>query len=716
MKSVRSQCVLATLLLVAAGCSQVREPQSAAGAFDLPRAVNATSGDTTASALQLKMMLPVQGPIDANHWSPAFSLSWNDEGLLVVVEAADTTPHEADRDNELYAGDSVELFVSRDDRFSEAYQLTISPGTDPDHAEVRTVLVRDGVTPPEGEVEADVSRAFLSGGGYRLRVLLPWKNLNLTGARGEKVRLQVVVNDANPAGGVYKMSWFPSALTYRRPQDAYTLVLGKKAAKSFALTALADYPGFSRAHVTVAGAGHLAGRTVEIFQGDDRLGSVVLTRRDLLATGELDLLMPSYGQSYQHLSLRMDGEEAGRVTLSRPGGPTGQGRDYAARRERFVFDRYIFSGTSLPTGSFENPSKLANIVGPYSTTVRYFDADFNEVSEAREIGRYGAVVEIKANHGSVWRRYITLFRSNSGDLRLDKLATPAEWAGEIGVALTPEQQELIEKQLSRSPDQAPLATLLAVVAESARSGEQSGFSQNVWASNSVRSREASWWFRLKQTIGEENYLVLTQLPAGFGKQPGKRYPLIVYLHGSVQEPDLVKSNDVFRALRHHPEFECIAVAPLCPRTETFCAEAVDALLDEIIAKYPIDEDRIYLTGFSMGGCVSWTMAKMNPKRFAALAPVSYSTDLADMEQLLDLPVWAFIGAKDGLAVEAITAAKGLREMGGRVRLTIYPEAGHDTPALSDPRLYEWLLQQKRGAPAEPRGGTGGAATMPAKQP
>ncbi len=42
--------------------------------------------------------------------------------------------------------------------------------------------------------------------------------------------------------------------------------------------------------------------------------------------------------------------------------------------------------------------------------------------------------------------------------------------------------------------------------------------------------------------------------------------------------------------------------------------------------------------------------------------------------------------------------EALKKSGGNPRFTVYPEAGHDswTEAYNDPRLYEWLLQQKRG--------------------
>ncbi len=50
-------------------------------------------------------------------------------------------------------------------------------------------------------------------------------------------------------------------------------------------------------------------------------------------------------------------------------------------------------------------------------------------------------------------------------------------------------------------------------------------------------------------------------------------------------------------------------------------DALNALLDEVIAQYHVDEERVYVTGFSMGGFGTWTLAEAHPERFAAIAPI-----------------------------------------------------------------------------------------------
>jgi len=125
------------------------------------------------------------------------------------------------------------------------------------------------------------------------------------------------------------------------------------------------------------------------------------------------------------------------------------------------------------------------------------------------------------------------------------------------------------------------------------------------------------------------------------------------------------------------------------------------LLKDVSKKYRIDENRIYVTGLSMGGYGTWDLAIKYPNRFAAIAPVCGGGDPTKASVLKDLPIWVFHGAKD----EVVTLDKSqvmvdaIEKTGGSVKFTIYPEANHDswTETYNNPELYEWFLAQSREA-------------------
>jgi predicted peptidase len=194
---------------------------------------------------------------------------------------------------------------------------------------------------------------------------------------------------------------------------------------------------------------------------------------------------------------------------------------------------------------------------------------------------------------------------------------------------------------------------------------------------------------------------LLYLPADY--DASRRWPLILFLHGSGERGD-----DVSRVARHGPpkllaagdDLPCIVVSPQADSERTWSTWQLDALLEEVAERYAIDDARIYLTGLSLGGYGAWDLAMEFPRRFAALVPVSAQGNPSGVAALRHLPVWAFHGALDDVVpmAGARRMVDDLREAGGDVRFTVYPELGHDawTRAYEEPALYEWMLAQRRG--------------------
>jgi predicted peptidase len=129
----------------------------------------------------------------------------------------------------------------------------------------------------------------------------------------------------------------------------------------------------------------------------------------------------------------------------------------------------------------------------------------------------------------------------------------------------------------------------------------------------------------------------------------------------------------------------------------------------VIAQYAVDEERVYVTGLSMGGFGTWSLAQAHPERFAAIAPICGGGNPELAGNLRHVPVWAFHGAKDN--VVPLSASQemvdALKAIGADVKFTIYPEAYHDawTETYENPQLYEWLLQHKRFSSDETKSST-----------
>ncbi len=215
-------------------------------------------------------------------------------------------------------------------------------------------------------------------------------------------------------------------------------------------------------------------------------------------------------------------------------------------------------------------------------------------------------------------------------------------------------------------------------------------------------RDREWWYLMRQRLGETpRYNFLVFLPPDYAQDTTKKWPTILFLHGSGEcghNLELVKAHGPHKSPEARRQF--VMIYPQCPDGETWLPIQLESLLDEAQRTYRIDEDRIYLTGLSLGGYGTWDLAARNPHRFAAIAPIAGAGDPLDAPRLRDLPIWIVHGESDDTVPvsKARRMLAALQAVNGEVKATIYPDAGHDswTATYQNPELYRWFLEQKRG--------------------
>ena len=197
---------------------------------------------------------------------------------------------------------------------------------------------------------------------------------------------------------------------------------------------------------------------------------------------------------------------------------------------------------------------------------------------------------------------------------------------------------------------------------------------------------------------------LLYLPVGYGEKE-QVWPLMMFLHGAGE-----RGSDLNKVKVHGPpklveagkDLPFIIVSPQCPEGDwwTDKNEVLITLLDDIAGRYDVDTERIYLTGLSMGGYGTWALAAAHSERFAAIVPICGGGKRFMAWRLKDVPVWAFHGARDNLVPvsESEEIVNALKAQGAEAKLTVYPEAGHDswTETYNNPELYDWLLRHRRG--------------------
>jgi predicted peptidase len=195
----------------------------------------------------------------------------------------------------------------------------------------------------------------------------------------------------------------------------------------------------------------------------------------------------------------------------------------------------------------------------------------------------------------------------------------------------------------------------------------------------------------------------------------KSWPLLVWLHGFGEAGDdniahIRWLNLLFRRDPADGPFPCFVMAYQCPYERRTWSEGprekqpitvAKAIIDRLLTEYPIDANRIYLSGVSSGGTGCWEMLDRYPTLFAAAAPLaSAGSPFSNLSALVDVPIWAFHTRDDPdtRILEVRQTVASLQSSGGKVYLTETPGHTHDcwNSAFTDFRFVDWLLTQKRG--------------------
>jgi len=163
---------------------------------------------------------------------------------------------------------------------------------------------------------------------------------------------------------------------------------------------------------------------------------------------------------------------------------------------------------------------------------------------------------------------------------------------------------------------------------------------------------------------------IEHLPDDYGLDSQQTFPLLIYNHGSGanaefagSEPlaglDLLLQNAgpplLIQAGKWDAELPFIVLMPqLADVANIDPADRINAFIDYAINTYAIDESRIYMSGWSQGGFLSFLYAIEYPERVAAIASVSGGIPLDavnlpdDFCNIENVPVWAFHGDADDI--------------------------------------------------------------------
>ncbi len=199
-----------------------------------------------------------------------------------------------------------------------------------------------------------------------------------------------------------------------------------------------------------------------------------------------------------------------------------------------------------------------------------------------------------------------------------------------------------------------------------------------------------------------------------------KYPLVIFLHGSGErgndnEAQLKWGVMNFASDRNMKTHRPIVIAPQCPKnmswgnfsyndmslkpTPSKPMELLIELINKAIKELPVDTNRIYITGLSMGGFGTFDAVSRHPNLFAAAVPVCGGGDTSKASTISHIPFWVFHGALDSTVNTSLSQnmVNALTNAGANPGFTQYPEAGHFSwiAAYSDDMMIDWLFRQHK---------------------
>lgn len=222
----------------------------------------------------------------------------------------------------------------------------------------------------------------------------------------------------------------------------------------------------------------------------------------------------------------------------------------------------------------------------------------------------------------------------------------------------------------------------------------------------------NYWSADYSRRGGLNYIVT--FPRNYF-ETNESYPLILFLHSFAErgrDLKLLIKNDEHgddrlgvKAL-NESQFQFITISPLCPAHEgwPFLDRRLNLMLKDAVKKYRINTSRIYLTGISMGGMGTWSLAMDHPHWFAAIAPVSgaiiFPMTRLKPHALRNIPVWAFHDKKDSTISIHYEQGKAerLKKAGVNIKYTVTDNGGHEIwkDIYSKPDIFNWFLGIEKG--------------------
>ncbi len=194
--------------------------------------------------------------------------------------------------------------------------------------------------------------------------------------------------------------------------------------------------------------------------------------------------------------------------------------------------------------------------------------------------------------------------------------------------------------------------------------------------------------------------------------PQRRYPLAILMHGTPGDentiPQFLASYSATMVLASYHQQATDPVILVWPTrragnndwTEPYLRQ-VSGLIDQLIADFSVDTNRICIAGGSEGVHAAWDLVGMRPSFFASMWLAAGWSGVTQARFIKDVPAWIWCASDDSLVGDTRSLVGALRSAGGKPIYTEYASGGHYEGifmGMRTPVVMDWVLAQRRGDP------------------
>lgn len=674
--------------------------------------IDGKGDDWNGAGLHVAQLCDPEGrTADLADLSASFNLGWNERGFYFLIHVYDNDCYETDGEGALYQRDSVEIFFS-ENYFTGAAdpgwknRNTLQPifgaGFSAERPQLRYYIYDQRNEEGKKNPKTIEAAKTLQPGGYLMEVCIPWEIFGTKTPAQTVYGVQVQVNDIDrkqdtmkngitngTAGGVEDGRGRAQILWNPVPGKGMPVVLAEKKGNDVLVAGQITYEKMKNALLRVWG-------NADGVSGNGESATTILPLPTVTNPAPC-LIQDKNGTSFP---------------VEYP--------DFEKEKKRILNSKWIpseliFSGKKFPEGKFENGESFLSLIEPGSLSVRYFDRNYKQVKKPGEYGRYGVEISFSVPGKEKEYRYTTLCRVpqtpafSNGVPPPSFFGLPQECAAEAPLfwnALN-DPKKLPGRNYKTTGAEIFAAFYDTLLSSSSVEKERK---ENLSASQKRSGKysnllpwctDSNWWYHFEQRYNRLSNLMFVREPVRIDT-PGERasrdkYPLVVFLHGTGGGNEKsVMAEPIRKWFESHPEIRAYLCQPVS-RNDGWAPDEVLYFIEEMIQKYSVDENKIVLTGFSMGAIGTWHFAMSYPQKCRRYLPAAgYSeAQVVGNLALSGREVQAWHGDKDGIPyVLQKELIEKLNEAGGKGTFVLLKGEDHTTTPEAvylKEETYKWLL-------------------------